>query len=77
MNFEPDETRSHARVIPAGSVLDWWCVVSGDRILTMTPSIKEARVACQSFNCRDYCIESCAAACAGAAPELRTALHDR
>ena len=76
MNFGPIDPRGQAHVVPAGSVLGWWCVMDGKRVVEMTADVVSARAFCRAYNRRNECSELCAAHCRGA-PEFRSSPSSR
>lgn len=76
MDFGSDDPRGQACVAPAGSVLGWWCVLDGKRVVEMTADVTIARAFCRAYNRRDECSELCAAHCSGA-PEFQSSPSSR
>lgn len=66
MEFGTVKPYGRARVVPAASVVGWWCVVDGGLVIDIFPDLEEARNRCRAYNNNETCLPSCTERCAGA-----------
>ncbi len=66
MEFGTVKPYGKARVVPAASVVGWWCVVDGNLVIDMVADLDTARICCRIYNGIDACTGICAERCSGA-----------